>query len=117
LTIRQIASILNAEICVPGPDLDQEITIAYASDMMADVLAFAVPGCALITGLRSQQVIRSAELKDLACIIFSRGKIPDSGMIELARTCDMSIMYTKLPMFTTSGLLYEHGIRGVKASD
>lgn len=117
MNIYEIADLIDATICYAGENPDCNITTAYSSDMMADVLSFAEPGCVLITGLRNAQAIRSAELKDLPCIIFSRGKTPDDEMVELAKEFGICIMYTQKPVFTTSGILYENGIRGVSTNE
>ena len=45
--------------------------------MMSDVLAFSKDHSILLTGLCNPQVIRTAEMLDIVCIIFVRGKRPD----------------------------------------
>ena len=83
----------------------------YSSDMMSDVLAFAEDHSVLVTGLCNPQVIRTAEMLDMACIIFVRGKKPDEQMCRMAGEKDMVILSTAFSMFKTCGLLYEAGLR------
>ena len=50
--------------------------------MMSDVLAYVRAGCPL-TGLCNPQVVRTAEMMDMVCIVFVRGKFPKE-VVELA---------------------------------
>ena len=85
---------------------------AFASDMMSDVLAFAAMlTVSFITGLCNPQVVRTAEMLDIVCIIFVRGKIPGSAISWLwqgQRIC--AILHTEQGMFTTCGILYSSGL-------
>ena len=91
--------------------LSGEAEGVYSSDMMSDVLAYAEDHSVLVTGLCNPQVIRTAEMLDMACIIFVRGKVPDEQMCRLAKERDMVILLTSSSMFTTCGLLYQAGLR------
>ena len=74
MLIREIKTLLDAQILSGEQMLDQDVAEAFASDMMSDVLAFANPHCVLLTGLCNPQVIRTAEMLDVSCIVFVRGK-------------------------------------------
>ena len=76
MTIGEIAQILDA-LVLSAPDLALPIEEAFGADMMSDVLAFVNEKTVLITGLTNPHVIRTAEIADIACIVFARGKIPD----------------------------------------
>jgi Serine kinase of the HPr protein, regulates carbohydrate metabolism len=58
------------------------------------------------------QVVRTAEMLDVSCIVFSRGKLPSDEVIELAKECGITIMTTRHTMYTTCGILYSYGIPG-----
>ena len=64
--------------------LSQEVHSACGADLMSDVLAFVKDQSVLLTGLLNPQVIRTADMMDMVCIVFVRGKLPDESMIELA---------------------------------
>lgn len=104
--------LLDAEVLFGDELLDLEASSVFSSDMMSDVLAYADECSILITGLCNPQVVRTAEMLDIACIIFVRGKMPDANIIALAQGKGMAILATKHYMFTTCGILYEHGLRG-----
>ncbi len=111
MRIGEIQKLLNARLLCGEHLLDEEIHTVCGSDLMSDVLAFA-NGQMLITGLINPQVIRTAEMMDIRCIVFGRDKMPDAGMIELARDRDMVLMSSKMSMFDSCGILYQHGLRG-----
>jgi predicted transcriptional regulator len=80
--------------------------------MMSDVLAFVKDQAVLLTGLLNSQVIRTAEMMDIVCIVLVRGKAPTDDMISLAETKGIPIISTPRRMFNACGLLYEAGLRG-----
>lgn len=112
MTIRDITQILSAEIVCGEENLDKEVHNACASDMMSDVLAFVKDQSVLVTGLCNPQVIRTAEMMDIICVCFVRGKEPEEAMIELAKERGIVLMTTKMRMFTACGVLYENGLGG-----
>lgn len=111
MTVRDLIEILNADIILEK-DLNAEVKTACGSDMMSDVLAFVKDQSVLLTGLVNPQVVRTADMMDMLCIIFVRGKQPDQTMIDLADRRDITLLSTKLRMFTACGLLYSNGLRG-----
>ena len=112
MTINDIRELLGAEVLCGSERLDMEVHSACGSDMMSDVLAFVKEQAVLLTGLVNPQVVRTAEMMDMSCIVFVRGKSPDLSMIELAEQRDIVLIGTELEMFTSCGRLYAHGLRG-----
>lgn len=112
MTVRDIKEYLDAELLFGEELLDREVHTACGSDMMSDVLAFVKNQAVLLTGLMNPQAIRTAEMMDMTCIVFVRGKEPGENIIELAREKDICILKTRHPMFSACGILYDHGLRG-----
>ena len=112
MKVKQVKEILNAEVICRDDLLEAEVHTACVSDMMSDVLAFVKEQAVLLTGLVNPQVVRTAEMMDMHCIVFVRGKRPDLAMIELAEERDMVMLCTKMEMFTACGKLYSQGLRG-----
>ena len=112
MKVKEVQEILNAEIICRDDLLESEVHTACGSDMMSDVLAFVKEPAVLLTGLVNPQVVRTAEMMDMHCIVFVRGKRPDLSMIELAEDRDMIMLCTKMEMFTACGKLYSSGLRG-----
>lgn len=112
---REIAEILSAEMLTEdNPAID--ICSACGSDMMSDVLAFVKDQTVLVTGLTNPHVIRTAEMLDVSCIVFCRGKRPDEEMLEMARERDIVVLSTRHTMYVACGLLYTHGIVGCEST-
>ena len=111
MKIREIIEILNAKLLTDEADLDTEIYSACGSDMMSDVLAYVKNQALLLTGLNNPQVVRTASMMDILCVVFVRGKRPDANMIQLAQDLDIIILATDLQMYPACGRLYENGLR------
>lgn len=112
MTIRDIAELLDCKVLCCEDHLNSEVHTACGSDMMSDVLAFVKDQAVLLTGLLNPQVVRTAEMMDIICIVFVRGKKPDEAVVELAAEKGISILSTEARMFEACGKLYEKGLRG-----
>ena len=112
MTIREVKEILNARLHTPGADLDVQVHAACGSDMMSDVLAYVKDQAVLLTGLNNPQVVRTADMMDMVCIVFVRGKTPDQQLLDLAAQRDIAVLRTPHTMFQACGLLFAQGLRG-----
>ena len=112
MKISEIQTILSADLICGEEFIENEVHTACGSDMMSDVLAYVKEQAVLLSGLVNPQVVRTAEMMDMKCIVFVRGKQPDEDMIELAVERDIVLLGTKLEMFTACGLLYKNGLKG-----
>ena len=86
------------------------MTGAFGSDMMSDVLAFAENRDVLLTGLLNPQIVRTAHMQDMRCIIIVRGKTATEEIKRLAAENHIALLETKLSMYEASGKLYEGGL-------
>ena len=111
--IADIVRILDARVLCGEHSLDRAVYSAFCSDLMSDVLAFVNEKTVLITGIINPQVIRTAEMLDIHCLLFVRGKTPGEPVLEQARELGITVLTTKESAFTTCGKLYEAGLRGV----
>jgi predicted transcriptional regulator len=112
LKLRDVKEILDADVIVGEDSLDLEVKTAFGADLMSDVLAFAKSGSMLITGLTNTQVIRTANVLDIAAIILVRGKKPSLETINLAKELKIPLLTTKYILFETAGRLYTKGVVG-----
>ena len=112
MKVNEIKEILNATVICGEEFLDREVFTACGSDMMSDVLAFVKEQAVLLSGLVNPQVVRTAEMMDMQCIVFVRGKNPDESIIDLARDRDIVLLSTDEGMFVACGKLYAKGLRG-----
>ncbi|MBE6557905.1 MAG: hypothetical protein E7661_02695 [Ruminococcaceae bacterium] len=114
MKISVIKELLHADVVCGEENLDHEVHSACGSDMMSDVLAYVKDQAVLLTGLVNPQVIRTAEMMDMQCVVFVRSKTPSEEMIRLAKESDMVILCTKKRMYEACGKLYLGGL-GVNA--
>lgn len=112
MKISEIASILNGKILCCEEISGEEVFSACGSDMMSDVLAYVKNQAVLLTGLVNPQVIRTAEMMDMKCVVFVRDKIPSEEILQIARQSGIVVMKTALRMYEACGLLYSKGLTG-----
>ncbi len=110
MKIKEIVKLLDAKILCGEDCLENEVISAFACDMMSDVLAFVSDQGVLITGLVNPQVIRTASMMDMLCIVFVRGKQPTEEMLELAKECGIAVISTEKRAYDSSGILYSKGL-------
>ncbi len=111
MTVSDAVAIVEGQFFCGSEQASLEVASACGADLMSDVMAFVKDKVILLTGLVNPQVIRTAELLDIHCIIFVRGKSPTSDMVEMAKDSDIILAGTKLPMFLACGKLYEGGLK------
>ena len=110
MTIADIATLLDAQFCCGEEMANREVKTGCAFDMMSDVLAYGKDSAVLLTSLLNPQVIRTAEMMDIFCIVFVMGKQPTDEMVKLAAERSLIVMQTKRSMFTACGILYMAGV-------
>ena len=112
MKISKIQELLNAKVLSCEENLGKHVYSACGCDLMSDVLAYVKDQAVLLTGLVNPQVIRTAVMMDMVCIVFVRSKMPTPEMIELARESGIVLMATKRRMYEACGLLYSGGLVG-----
>lgn len=112
MKISKIAELLDATVLCGEEHLDSEVLSACGSDMMSDVLAYVKEHAVLLTGLVNTQVVRTAEMMDMRCIVFIRGKMPPPAVIELANDCGLVLLSSRERMYVACGKLYAGGLAG-----
>ena len=113
MTIADMVSVLHASVLCGEERLATPVYTACCSDLMSDVLAFVNEKTVLITGLTNHHVLRTADMLDLKCLVFARGKVPGEELLEQAQEQGLVVMTTRETAFTACGLLYQAGLRGV----
>ena len=112
MKVSEIARLINAHIICNSDD-DREVSKAFASDLMSDVLTLETDNTLLITGLANVQAIRTAEMSDINCIVFARNKKVNEEMKKVALENDIVLLETSFSVFRTSGILYQEGIKPI----
>ena len=112
MRLQEVADILNAHVCCGEGNLSREVHSACGADLMSDVLAFVKEDTLLLTGMNNTHAIRTAEMVDVPCIVFVRGKVPGEDVLEMARESGIVVLKTGESMFSACGKLYEKGLVG-----
>lgn len=121
MKLKEIVDLL--EIKVWSTDFynpEKDINFAFSCDLMSDALMLLrrlnkdtkIEECILITGLVTNQSIRTAEMLDIEVILYVRDKKPSQTLIELANESGITLLSTKYLMYTTNGKLYSRNILG-----
>ena len=112
MKIQKIKELLEARVLCGEGNLEGEVHSACGCDMMSDVLAYVKDQAVLLTGLCNPQVVRTAMMMDMRCIVFVRGKSPSADIIALAEDAGIVILSTDKRMYVACGVLYEAGLHG-----
>lgn len=113
MTIHDIKVALDALVLSGEGGLDREVESAFAADVMSDLLAFGKADSLLLTRMTSPQMIRTAELLDIAAIVMVRGHRPVGEVLTLADELKIPVLATRYVLFEAVGRLYGRGLRGL----
>ena len=117
MKISTIRDLLEAEVLCGEDRLGTHVYSACGSDMMSDVLAFVKDQAVLLTGLMNTQVVRTAEMMDMHCVVFVRNKKPTPEIVELAKDSGIVLLASPKRMYEACGILYSNGLVGNKKEE
>ena len=106
----EIIRIVEATMLTRHHDSKLDIQSVAGCDLMSDVLTYSRPEALLLTGLTNSHVIRTAEMADIAAVIFVRGKQPTSEVIAMAEEKGIPLASSPHSMFEMCGRLYKAGL-------
>lgn len=113
MEIREIMELTAADCLCGNKDAPLEIRYGFAADLMSDVLKVDTTQLLLVTGLCNIQTIRTAEMSDLRCILFVRGKKATPEMVALAEQNGIVLLESAYSMFRAVGQLARAGIEPI----
>jgi len=108
--LKEIINTVEGTLLTKQLKQDLDIKTCGAADLMSDALSLMKPGSLLITGLVNLQSIRTAEMADLAAIIYVRGKTPGPDAIDLANELGIPLIASHIGMYEMCGRLYKAGL-------
>ncbi len=114
MKISTMKDLLEAKVLCCEENVGKHVYSACGCDLMSDVLAYVKDQAVLLTGLVNPQVIRTAVMMDMICIVFVRSKSPSEEMLELAKESGIVVMTTDKRLYEACGLLYTNGLIGNK---
>ena len=110
MKVATLKELLRADVVCGADQMEEEVFSACGSDMMSDVLAYVKDQAVLLTGLVNSQVIRTAEMMDMRCVVFVRSKQPSEEMRALAEENGLILLTTELRLYEACGILYVNGL-------
>jgi predicted transcriptional regulator len=99
IVLKDVLALLDGELLTSGSPLETTCPKVFASDLMSDVLTSAEPGSLLLTGLANSHVVCTCSVADLAAVVFVQGKRPGPEVVDQARSKNLPLIATKMPMF------------------
>ncbi|MFZ2196740.1 MAG: hypothetical protein WAV13_03340 [Thermodesulfovibrionales bacterium] len=111
MKLQEIIDSLSLKVETPSADLNKEVSGAYVSDMMSDVMGNAKDGFLWITIQVHLNIIAVASLKNLSGIILVNSRVPAEDTLKKAIAENIPIMTTPLSAFDLVGMLYGLGLR------
>ena len=105
MTIREAAEALGAKI-IQDEFPDTNLSGAYTSDLLSDVMAYAKDGGALITIQAHKNTVAVATLVNISVIIICNSRPIPEDMLAAAKEEGIAVFLTKENQFTVSGKLY-----------
>jgi hypothetical protein len=106
MILKTITEKLDLEVKNTDVDLASDVTGAYVSDMLSDVIANAREGQLWITLQVHPNIIAVATMKDLSGIILVNGRQPEEETLIKAVEEQIPLMTTELATFQLAGRLY-----------
>jgi hypothetical protein len=116
MKISEVRDILNATVLIGDEQLDRILVGAGSADLMEDILAAVAKDAVLLTGVISEEVIRTSKVAGVGAVVFVRGKKPTQRMLALAQSNGLPVLLTRDSLFVASGRLYMNGMRGLDGS-
>ncbi len=114
MQLREVMATLGARLISSHCDPTTEIRAGFAADLMSDALRYDLSQALLVSGLANPQVVRTAEMADVAAILMVRGKIPPADTLDLAEEIGIPFLSTELTMFESCGRLFCAGLSPCK---
>jgi hypothetical protein len=105
MTIREAAAALGAQIIQDEFD-DTELSGAYTSNLLSDVMANAKDGGALITIQAHKNTVAVATLVNITLIVICNSRPIPGDMIAAAKDEGIAIILTKENQYRVSGRLF-----------
>jgi predicted transcriptional regulator len=107
MKLQDIINDLSLEVKSCEDGLQKEITGAYVSDLLSDVMAKSTEGNVWITLQTHLNIVAIADMKGLSGIIIVGNRPLQDDVIQKAEATKVTILSTPLSAFEAAGKLYQ----------
>ncbi len=111
MKLEEITNKLELKKAAKFFDGERNVTGAYTSDLLSDVMANTKKDNIWITLQTHLNIVAVATLKEITAVIVVLDKEIDKDTVEKAEGEKITILKTPLTAYQVSGKLYELGIR------
>ena len=116
MKLSEIRDILKARVLTGDDELGRNIVAGGGADIMEAFLSAVAKDGLILTGLMSEEVVRTATISQVGAVVFVRGQEPTPRIIEQAQNFNLPLLVTDYSMFVSIGKLYMNGLRGLDGS-
>ena len=116
MKLSELTTLLHGTLLTQTSREIGELSFCGAADLMNEIRRQFAKGSVLVTGLTSGGVIQTAIDYKVQMVVMVRGKKPSPKELELAQAVGLPVLMTRHTLFTTCGLLYSNGLRGLDGS-
>jgi predicted transcriptional regulator len=116
MKLSEIKDILKAKVLAGEDDLGRNIVAGGGADIMEAILSAVAKDGVLLTGLTTEEVVRTATISQVGAVVFVRGQEPAARVIDQAKSFNLPLLVTDYSMFVSIGKLYMNGLRGLDGS-
>jgi len=107
MKVEELVAALNLTVRSGGAKLGRDISGAYVSDLLSDVMSNAREGNVWITLQIHPNIVAVASLLNLAAVIVSRGAEPEEATVTKAEEEGIVLLTSREPSFEVAGRLYQ----------
>ena len=107
MIVSELVSALKFDVISGADALHREISGAYVSDLLSDVMGNAKAGQVWITLQTHKNVMAIASLKDLAAVIVIKGGMPDPDTLKKSQEEGIPFLRSSEDAFPVAGRIYE----------
>lgn len=88
-------------------DMSKEITKPFCCDLLSIAMGKAPAGAAWVTIMGNINALAVASLTECACIILAEGTLIEPTVVEKAKSQEITVFKTELPIFEAARLVYD----------
>lgn len=107
MKVSELVSKLELRVVCGEKGLEKNISGAYVSDLLSDVMGNANEGQVWVTLQVHKNIMAVASLKELSAIILVKNLLPNADCMEVSNSEDIPILISPYEAFETAGKLYE----------
>jgi len=107
MKIVDLVTALNLKVFSGANGMNNEVSGAYVSDLLSDVMGNVDKGEIWITLQTHKNIMAVASLKELPGVILVKGLIPDRAAMEKSDEENIPLLGTDEETFRIAGRLYE----------